>query len=122
MADANPLLALYNLGTHMNNHINKQVELKRHEQVRMNQAMAMIAANHQVTTAQTQQQHDLSETANDAAHGRKLAFTKSLMGHVEPGTNFTIKTGDTTVSGTKKVSKPRASKPPKSKVPPRARP
>jgi hypothetical protein len=121
MADGNPLLALYNFGNRMGQHINKQVELQRHEQVRLHHALAIIAANHQATTLQTQQEHDLGEQANVSAQNRKLEFTKSLMKHVEPGTSFTIKHGDTTVSGTKKTPTPRAAKPPKPKVPPRAR-
>ena len=127
--DINPLLSLYNFGSR----VGKQVELRRHEQARVAQSMAMIAANHHAVTLQTQQKHDLgqeaatnaaarTESAASAEHSRKTAFAKSLIGHVEPGTNFTIKTGDTTISGTKKAKKPKAAQPPQPKVPPRARP
>ena len=121
MSDINPLLSLYNFGSRVGKQVGKNVELQRHEQVRMAQAMEMIAANHHATTLQTQQKHDLDQKAQDAGHARKKEFTSALMKHVEPGTGFTIKTGDTTISGTKRVSKPKAAKPPKSKVPPRAR-
>lgn len=127
--EINPLLSLYNFA----GKVDKTMQLRRHEQARLSQSMAMIAANHHAVTLQTQQKHDLGqEAATNAAarteasatadHSRKTAFAKSLIGHVEPGSTFTIKTGDTTISGTKKNRKPKAAQPSKPKVPPRARP
>ena len=126
--ELNPFLSLYNFA----GKVDRTMQLRSHEKARMAQSMAMIAANHQAVTLQAQQSHDLGQEAanNDALrketaagneHSRKSAFAKSLLTHIEPGTSFSIKTGDTTVSGTKKIKKPTTPKPPKPKVPPRAR-
>jgi len=127
--ELNPFLSLYNFA----GKVDKTMQLRRHEEARLQQSMAMIAANHQAVTLQTQQAHDLGQEAanNEAlrqetsagnAHSRKAAFAKSLIGHIEPGTPFTVKSGDTTISGTKKNKKVTSPTPPRPKVPPRARP
>lgn len=134
--DWNPFTAMIRGESHVARQVARRSAKNQQDRATQN-ALTMIAANHQATTLQNEQNgqiaqqaaeaaHRRSEVAADAAHGRRQEFFTSAMKHVAPGSQFSVNIDGQQVSGVKRgkttpttpVTPP---EPIKAKVPPRAR-
>ena len=67
------------------------------------QALAMHVANYEATKRHTSQQARLSEKSEVAKHGRLMHFANTIQGFAQPGSQVSLKHGDTSVSYTPKM-------------------